>query len=240
MSILTKAWKTICSFLKNKTTWNLNVFIDNSNYQNGNNTYNRSKGSGVRYWGYSILLIIVCLIIAFAIYKIRLFHLDINSKESILINTPTTEDINEGITSNHYESKEFLYKIDIPKIFTESSLDEADSDKFFYTSDGEAKIVICARHIYTGAVPKEFSYDYFLKSYGGSEIYGENNMDEDGWFARSIISPDNVVLYRKCIKTSDTTICMYTLSYPFNTQHKYNSDKYNYVDFIENSFRRLK
>ncbi len=135
-------------------------------------------------------------------------------------------------------SEKFNYIIDCPSDFVfEGALEHDTEDDFNLASpDHKATLNFTAR-ITNGTLPDKFTIDYFRRIYAGTELYSDDQMESDGWYAISTKAADGYYHYRKCIFT-DGTVRMYTFSFPIEQEEIYLLN-YDYVSHIEKSFRKI-
>lgn len=136
-------------------------------------------------------------------------------------------------------SETFNYTIECPSNFElEGSLQQDTENDFNLTSeDRRATLNFIARYV-DDELPDLFVIDTFRRTYGGTELYRDDQLENDGWYVISSKTADGYFHYRKCIFTNGIAR-MYTFSFPTDQEDIYLKN-YDYVTHIENSFRKLK
>lgn len=135
-------------------------------------------------------------------------------------------------------SEKFNYTIDYPSNFVlEGSPEQDTEDDFNFSSeDRKATLNLIARYV-GNKLPDLFTIDTFRNTYRGTELYRDDQLEDDGWYVVSTKTTDGYFHYRKCIFT-DGIVRMYTFSFPTDQEDIYLTN-YDYVTHIENSFRKL-
>lgn len=135
-------------------------------------------------------------------------------------------------------SEKFDYTIDYPSNFVlEGGADQDTEDDFNLASeDRRATLNFIARYV-GDELPDLFTIDTFRRTYSGTELYRDDQLDNDGWYVVSSKTADGNFHYRKCIFTNGV-VRMYTFSFPTDQEDIYLTN-YDYVKHIENSFRKL-
>lgn len=139
---------------------------------------------------------------------------------------------------NNRSSEQFNYTIDYPSDFViEGGKGQDTEDDFNLSSpDRKATLNFTAR-IIDGTLPDKFTIANFRKTYAGTEMYCDDQLESDGWYVVSTKAADGAFHYRKCIFT-DGIVRMYTFSFPTEQEDVYLLN-YDYVSHIEESFRKL-
>ena len=125
--------------------------------------------------------------------------------------------------------------IPTPTVYVEPTFEKRTSETFNYTIDCPSNFE--ARYV-DDELPDLFVIDTFRRTYGGTELYRDDQLENDGWYVISSKTADGYFHYRKCIFTNGIAR-MYTFSFPTDQEDIYLKN-YDYVTHIENSFRKLK
>ena len=114
--------------------------------------------------------------------------------------------------------------IPTPTVYVEPTFEKRTSETFNYTID----------------CPSNFELEGSLQqdTENGTELYRDDQLENDGWYVISSKTADGYFHYRKCIFTNGIAR-MYTFSFPTDQEDIYLKN-YDYVTHIENSFRKLK